>query len=175
MRKHSQKDLGLQIQFFHEMIQSVPGLELVLPQYTYQDTFTIYGEKRTAKLKTLGGAHSICDAFLYIPEEKIAFMADLLFVESHPAFFDDSDLAGWIRILKEVAEMKVDVAVPGHGRVGAKQDTAKVITYIQDLKEIAKEGRDPKEVEMPKKYKKWAAPEVFRRNLEILQKTTTRP
>ncbi|HET7579995.1 MAG TPA: MBL fold metallo-hydrolase [Bacillales bacterium] len=111
----------------------------------------------------------------YIPEEKIAFMADLLFVESHPSFFDDSDLAGWSRILKEVGKMESDIAVSGHGVVGAKKDIAKMITYIQDMKKMVKEGRAPGEVEMPEKYKSWAAPEVFKQNLEIAQKATTCP
>ncbi|WP_410982512.1 MBL fold metallo-hydrolase [Bacillus cereus] len=46
----------------------------------------IHGSKRTAKLITLGGGHSVCDTILYLPKEKVCFMGDLLFVKSHPTF-----------------------------------------------------------------------------------------
>ncbi|MCE0554973.1 MBL fold metallo-hydrolase [Bacillus thuringiensis] len=58
--------------------------------------------ERSAQLFTLGGGHSFCDAVLYIPEEKVIFMGDLLFVDCHPTFLKNRILrigfAFWKRL-----------------------------------------------------------------------------
>ncbi|MFJ7183865.1 MBL fold metallo-hydrolase [Lysinibacillus xylanilyticus] len=76
-----------QINSLNELKESLPTLELVLPNQTFNNELTIQGTKRSAKLFTLGGGHSFCDAMLYIPDEKVIFMGDLLFVNCHPTFF----------------------------------------------------------------------------------------
>lgn len=76
-----------EINFLREIETSLPNLELVLPQFTFTNDFTIIGTKRTARVITLGGGHTPCDAFLYLPEDEIIFMGDLLFVRMYPSFF----------------------------------------------------------------------------------------
>ncbi|MGE7694615.1 MBL fold metallo-hydrolase [Lysinibacillus sp. NPDC094177] len=104
-----------QINSLNELKDSLPTLELVLPNQTFINDITFQGTKRCAKLFTLGGGHSFCDAMLYIPDEKVIFMGDLLFVKCHPTFFEESDPMKWSNILKKVGRLEIDVAVPGHG------------------------------------------------------------
>lgn len=121
-----------QIHFLREMELSLPTLELVLPQQTFSNEMTFQGTKRSAQLFTWGGGHSYCDAILYIPEDKVAFMGDLLFVDTPPSFFDESNPDKWIQILKKVEEMDIETAIPGHGPVGTKGNFQQVIEYINN-------------------------------------------
>ncbi|WP_413304059.1 MBL fold metallo-hydrolase [Bacillus sp. 1P10SD] len=123
--------LQQQIHFLGEMEVSLPTLELMLPKQTFTDELTFTGTERSAQLFTLGGGHSHCDAVLYIPEEKVAFMGDLLFVNSKPSLFEESNPDKWIQILRKLEEMDIETAIPGHGPVGTKRDFQLVIEYLE--------------------------------------------
>ena len=115
LSKKQDKNLKDQINFLCELEKSLPTLELILPNQTFKGELTFRGTKCSAKLFSLGGGHSYCDAMLYIPKEKVIFMGDLLFVNCHPTFFEESDLDNWVEILKKIKLMDVDVAISGHG------------------------------------------------------------
>ena len=129
-----------EISFLKEMEISIPDLELVLPQYTFTHEFTIFGTERTARIMTLGGGHSPCDSFLYIPEDEIIFMADLLFVGMHPSFFPYSNPTQWENILEEVNNLAIQKAIPGHGSVGSKKDIMKLKNYINEMNLLSKKN-----------------------------------
>lgn len=161
--------LQYQINFLCELKSSLPTLELVLPNQTFMDEVTFHGKKQSATLFTLGGGHSLCDAMLYIPNEKAIFMGDLLFVNCHPTFFEESDLGNWSNMLKKIELMEIDVAVPGHGSLGTKQDISKVIHYISDLTAIVRGGHPIEDVKIPVKYRDWGSSEVFMQNIKIVE------
>lgn len=169
------KSLQKQISFLNQLAISLPTLQLVLPQYSFQNEFTIHGSKRTAKLITLGGGHSVCDTILYLPEEKVCFMGDLLFVKSHPTFFEESNLQEWKSMLEMIEEFEIDKAVPGHGTVGVKTDLRQVIEYMEKLALLVRENTNIDEVKCPSAYKNWHAPEVFTSNLKYLKKVMELP
>ncbi|MEH7013629.1 MBL fold metallo-hydrolase [Neobacillus niacini] len=152
-----------QISFLSEIEASLPNLELTLPHQTFKDEITFYGSKRSAKLYTFGGGHSYCDAILYIPEEKVIFMGDLLFVNTHPTIFEDSDPTKWVQILERLKELDIDVAVPGHGPVGTKRTLSEIIDYITDITEIARTTKG--DTPLPEKYQTWHSSEIYNQNL----------
>lgn len=88
-------------------------------------------------------------------------MGDLLFVNCHPTFFEESDLGQWTTMLKKVEHMEIDVAVPEHGSVGTKEDISKVIHYISDLTAIARGSHSIEEIKIPAKYSDWSSSDVF--------------
>lgn len=170
-QRKSSTDLNLdnKINFLREIAISLPTLELVLPQYTFNKVFTIYGTERTAVLMALGKGHSYCDSILYLPEDEIIFMADLLFVATHPSFFPESNPSHWESILNKVMSFEIQKAIPGHGPIGTKEDLAKLMNYIKELKMISNEDIHLDEVPIPDQYKEWASPELFKQNLKMLR------
>lgn len=157
------------INFLSELETSLPTLELTLPQQTFTDEIMFLGTKRSAKLFTLGGGHSLCDAMLYIPEDKVIFMGDLLFVDCHPTFFEESNPQNWIHILKEVEKMDIDIAIPGHGSVGTKMNFLEVIDYIHNLTAIAQKHNEIEIIPLPNSYPNWPSPQIFHQNVKILK------
>lgn len=163
-----------QINSLNELKESLSTLELVLPNQTFNNEITLQGTKRCAKLFTLGGGHSFCDAMLYIPDEKVIFMGDLLFVNCHPTFFEESDSVKWSNILKNVERLEINVAVPGHGPTGTKEDISKIINYISELTAIAEKSNQNEDIEIPEIYKDWRSPEIYQQNIERLRALSTK-
>lgn len=162
------KELEHKISFLGEIEISLPILQLTLPNQTFKDEMTFYGTKRSAKLFTLGGGHSICDAMLYVPEEKILFMGDLLFTGTHPTFFEESNPRHWVKMLKTAERMDLEKAVPGHGPVGTKVDITRMIDYIEEMIEVATTSNGSAEHQVPAKYKHWSSLGTYQQNLRML-------
>ena len=153
-----------------ELEKSLPTLELILPNQTFKGELTFFKRNKMEweKLFSLGGGHSYCDAMLYIPKEKVIFMGDLLFVNCHPTFFEESDLDNWVEILKKIKLMDVDVAISGHGSVGKKEDLSKLIDYINKLNNVVRKNDNREECEVPELYRDWGSPEVYHQNLKVI-------
>lgn len=151
-----------QVSFLYEMKRSLPDLELTLPNETFIEEKSLQGTKRRAKMFTLGGGHSFCDAMLYIPEEKVILMGDLVFVHCHPTFFEESDPKQWVEILQEVMELDIEMVIPGHGPIGKKEDIDKMIQYITHL--LSSQHVDTPAI--PPLFNDWSSPEVYFQNVK---------
>ncbi|KPL60450.1 MBL fold metallo-hydrolase [Rossellomorea vietnamensis] len=154
-----------QVNFLYEVKRSLPDLELTLPNETFKEEKTLQGTKRSARLFTLGGGHSFCDTMLYLPEEKVIFTGDLVFVHCHPTFFDETDPRKWMDILQKVMELEIETVIPGHGDLGTKGDIDTMIHYLSHLLSIQHQGS----AEIPPLYKNWPSSEVYFQNLKSLK------
>lgn len=77
------------------------------------------------------------DAFLYLPEDRVALMGDLLFAGSQPGF-QHGDPREWRRILRQVRELDLECVVPGHGPVGTVRDLDSELEYLAYIEEVAR-------------------------------------
>ncbi|WP_409250867.1 MBL fold metallo-hydrolase [Bacillus sp. SCS-153A] len=159
-----------QISFLEQIALSLPDLKLVLPTNTFLKEFVFHGTEKTAVLMTMRRAHSVCDSLLFLPEDKVVFMGDLLFVGSHPAVFEESDVDNWLKILEHVKTLDFTIAVPGHGTMGEKGHLQLLQNYLEDIKKLAGETKSSIETEIPLPYKEWASSELFRKNIDLLRK-----
>ncbi|MCA1054060.1 MBL fold metallo-hydrolase [Rossellomorea aquimaris] len=158
-----------QITFLREIEKSLPTLELVLPNQTFKGELKFHGTNCHARLFTLGGGHSVCDAMMYIPEERVLFMGDLLFVDCHPTILEESNIYDWHAILIQVENLDIDTVIPGHGSVGTKDDLTKLIQYFEEILVIAKQDRELDELVIPHAYKAWTSSEFFLKNIKVLR------
>jgi cyclase len=85
--------------YFEALITSNDSLKTVLPNITFKDQQILHETKRTVQLLSYGEGHTESDLFLYLPEEQIAFMGDLLFVQNQP-WLGDGDPVKWERFDK---------------------------------------------------------------------------
>jgi glyoxylase-like metal-dependent hydrolase (beta-lactamase superfamily II) len=154
-------------------VASVPTLIQRLPNISFESSLTIHGTRRTAELLTFGGGHTDSDAFLYLPQERIAFMGDLLFTRAHP-WMGHGHPEEWIRILERIEQMDIQTAVSGHGPIGTLRDCALLRGYIADIMQVARLAmRDGKSAEeastaIPPAYAEWDDADVFSWNMTFL-------
>ena len=121
-------------------LDGLPTLKYTVPDVAFEDRITFHGTKRTAEAITYGGGHTVSDALLYLPEDGIAFMGDLLFVECHP-YIADGNPSELFRIFDRVKGLDAKVLVPGHGPVGSLRDIDANRRYVEALQNTVKEVR----------------------------------
>jgi cyclase len=155
-------------------LDGFPTLNYTLPDVTFEDRMTFHGTKRTAEAITYGGGHTVSDAFLYLPDDGIVFMGDLLFVECHP-YIADGNPGELFRIFDRIEALGAKVLVPGHGPVGSPRDIGTNRDYVERLQKVVREvgwsgGGLDQALRMPisSPFEKWKWRSFQRDNLEFL-------
>jgi glyoxylase-like metal-dependent hydrolase (beta-lactamase superfamily II) len=151
-------------------LESLPNLNLRVPDQTFRGKMTLSGSIRDVELIDVGPAHTPGDSYLTIPSEKIIFLGDIGFFNQLP-YMADCDPDGWISILNELINSNYQIFFPGHGPVGGAQDLVMLKEYISRLTKIVADAIDQGDTvddvlsqEIPEPYKTWsigsARPEV---------------
>lgn len=120
-----------------KVLEALPLFKTVLPMVTFENNLVIHGSKRKVELFCFGGGHTISDTFMYLPEDKIAFMGDLITEEMHVPIYNPNE---FVRILKEVKEMDIESVLPGHGNMGSLELFDQLISYISYMIEKVQEA-----------------------------------
>jgi glyoxylase-like metal-dependent hydrolase (beta-lactamase superfamily II) len=170
------KRLSFWIAFFKGPVEALPLLEIIPPNITFDNRYTIHGSKREVELVNYSGGHTSSDTVLYLPEEKIAFVADLLWNECHPNLVDTTPGA-LVGIQEQIARKGPETLVSGHGNVGTLEDLQLMVDYIADVDRLAKDlvqagNGDEKiaEIPIPDAYATWELATFFEGNLRNLYK-----
>jgi len=173
------RELASLVVYLQAMSKSHSELKTRLPNITFEHKLTIHGTKRTVELLPLAG-HTASDVILYLPEEKIAFMGDLLFVKIHPYLASGSP-EQWKQSLAEAEALGAQTVIPGHGPVGRSADLSVMSQYIQSLESIVvnmiKSGKPVEQVSLepvPSPFDTWLSYDnFFVTNLEFLYELAT--
>lgn len=112
--------------------ESLPDLTLRLPELTFERRIALHGMQRRAELISPGGGHTDSDAVLYLPDDGVIFVADLLFNGMHP-WAGDGHPAACVRILDELLAWAYGPVVGGHGPLGTAADLRTMQAYMQML------------------------------------------
>jgi cyclase len=172
------RELAFSIVYYDAIMESHPQLKTRLPNITFESPkLVLHGTKRTVELLSLVG-HTASDLVLHLPDEKIAFMSDLLFINIHPYL-----ASGFPERLKEslsmVETLGIQIVVPGHGPVGRSADLSVMAQYIQSLEDIAanmiKYGKSLEDASLqpiPSRFETWLLffDNFFVENLQFLYK-----
>lgn len=143
-----------------KVLDDLPHMKLVLPSVIFEEKLIIEGSKRKVELYCLGGGHTPSDTFMYLPEERIAFMGDLITEQLHLPIYNPDEFSS---ILQKVRQMDIETFVPGHGNVGGKELLNTLAGYLSFLIEKSKEALKNMETlesfvsnfDTPNEYKEW--------------------
>jgi glyoxylase-like metal-dependent hydrolase (beta-lactamase superfamily II) len=168
------RQLGLWIDYHQSVVETKPVLRIRVPNLTFTKRLAFHGTNRSAELIPFSGGHTESDAVLFLPEEGIAFMSDLLFIGHHP-YLGGGDPENLLRILFEVSDRDPMVLVPGHGPVGGPDSLKVMIEYIRTLDGLAQEmveGGEVKEkiddMAIPEPFDDWLFSAFFPLNMHFL-------
>lgn len=93
------------------------GTRLAYPNITFTQRHTLPVQGEQIELLYTGGAHTIGDIVVWLPQRSIVFAGDAVFVDRLLGIVPGS-AQRWIRSLEFLRdELKPRVVVPGHGRV----------------------------------------------------------
>jgi len=96
------------------------GTEIVLPTRSVDDAVDLDLGDRVLALRAWKTAHTDCDLTVFDRTSRTLFLGDLVFVGHIPVV--DGSLRGFLGVLDELASVRADAAIPGHGRVRAWPD-----------------------------------------------------
>ncbi|MEQ6389346.1 hypothetical protein RZN22_08450 [Bacillaceae bacterium S4-13-58] len=154
------------------VFENLPIMEQVpvLPTLTFENHLTIYGSERKVELHCFGGGHTASDAFLYLPQEKIAFMGDIATENLHLPIHNPDD---FLTILEKLNEFEIEKVVPGHGEIGTLEICEILHDYLLMLVSRAKDAHRNRisledfvsSFEIPTEYKQWRGVNGIKTNL----------
>jgi glyoxylase-like metal-dependent hydrolase (beta-lactamase superfamily II) len=138
--------------------------EIVPPAITFDENVSVHVSGIEVRLLYPGPSETESNLIVYLPQRKVAFMVDSVFVKALPwRNMAGADLKMWMEALRELEKLDFEILAPGHGPAGTKSDVRAFITYFEDLlsavgKRIAA-GESLEQIqatlELPK-YKDWA-------------------
>ena len=161
-----------QLKEMSKVYESIPELRMVLPNLTFENKFIIHGNTRNVECFCFGGGHTPSDAFLYLPEEKIAFMGDIVLENLHPPIFNSQE---FINNLMKVSELDIHIIVPGHGKIVTKKQIDIMISYLNHLNKrvmsALERGQSLEQLvskDTPIEYSNWAGIDGYNKNLKTV-------
>jgi glyoxylase-like metal-dependent hydrolase (beta-lactamase superfamily II) len=124
-------ELGVRARFVQQMLApfDLSGVELVMPTRTFEGKLTMRVGEKTVDLHELGPAHTRGDLIVHVPEERVVYVADLLFVGGHPAVWS-GPLKNWVDACNRIIDLDAEIVVPGHGPVADNDDVRRLRDYL---------------------------------------------
>ena len=127
-----------------------------LPNITFSDRLSLYlgGVSRGTRIDLLyfGPTHTDGDAIAYFPDEKVAFIGDLIFLGRDMLIHrhKNGSSFGLVKVLKAILKIDAEIFVHGHGDLATKNDIQNMIQNVEEkqirIQALLKEGRTLEEV-----------------------------
>lgn len=105
------------------------GIELTLPTETFDGQLSVKVGTREVELIEVGPAHTLGDAIAYLPNEKVCFAADILFIGGTPIMWA-GPIASWRKALDTASSLGAETFVPGHGPICTQKEVDELRDYF---------------------------------------------
>jgi len=129
-----------------------PKLRSYLPSLTFSKKLKLHSGDKTIKLFHFGPAHTSGDIVVYFPDEKVAFLGDILFLGRDPLIHrhKNGNSFGLVKTLKSILKLDADTFIHGHGDIASPSDVEGVIKSLEEkqtkIKVLIKEGKSLEEI-----------------------------
>lgn len=117
------------------------GLVYTPPTETFERDLTLRVGAKEVRLTNVGPAHTRGDVLVYVPQNRIAFTGDILFIGGHPAVWA-GPVSHWIAACDTILGWDVDIIVPGHGPITDKNGVRKLKGYFEYISAEARKRFD---------------------------------
>ena len=167
----------LMLGYYEGLAEAMPYFSLCLPGITFDQRLVLHGTKHSAELITFENGHTASDTVLYLPQDGVIFMSDLLFKDFHP-YLGDGDPFGQQAALRTLSALDAKCFVPGHGPLGVHDDLRQLVDYIDYCIETAQtlvnEGGGYEDrigtLQIAQRYQNWQLATFFPANISFLCK-----
>ena len=108
------------------------NIQIIPPHVTFTNRAKLLFGNRTVELIFVGG-HTPATSIVWLPDESICFVGDLLWVDQHPYMAQGNTLE-WLAALELIRNLGAEQLVPGHGPVCGPDTTYRVGEYISFMR-----------------------------------------
>lgn len=107
--------------------------------------------EKVIQLVELGPAHTGGETAVWLPEDKIIFSGDVVYLERMLGVGSQSQHKSWIDAFKKISALQPKVVVPGHGHpspfASAEKDTLSYLTFLRDsIRSFIEEGGEMQDI-----------------------------
>ena len=113
------------------------GINVPMPTLTFDGMLERRVGNKTVRLIEVGPAHTRGDVLAYVPEDRVIFTGDILFIEGHPIIWA-GPIGNWIKACQLMLDLDVETIVPGHGPITDKAGVAAVKSYFEYIEREAR-------------------------------------
>jgi len=117
------------------------GIKNTLPTRTFDRELTLNVGNKRIELTNVGPAHTLGDVIVHVPEDRIVFTGDIVFVGGHPVMWA-GPVSNWIGACDHILGLDIDIVVPGHGPISSKQEVRALRSYLTELRDEARKRYD---------------------------------
>ena len=117
------------------------GITTTPPTRTFSgvDHFEVGG--RAVELIEVGPAHTAGDVLVWLPDERVVFTGDILFIEGTPILWA-GPVTNWIDACDRIIELDAAVIVPGHGPLTDADGVRAVSEYLRTVEQGTRARHD---------------------------------
>ncbi len=122
-----------------------------LPNIVFSERLSLYlgSSPRTKRIDLVyfGPAHTDGDAVVFFPDEKVAFIGDLIFIGRDPLIHrhKGGSSFGLVKVLRAILNLDAEVFANGHGELATKKEILSVIQMVEEkqlrIQTLVKEGK----------------------------------
>jgi len=168
------RELALWVDYHQSVVDTKPVLQIRPPNLTFTGNLHLHGTARSVELIDFADGHTESDIVLFLPEEGIAFMSDLLFIDHQP-YLGGGDPDSLLQILDQVADLSPRLLVPGHGPVGTAESLSMMGRYVRTLdgltRKMVADGQAEEAIDSmsePEPFGEWLFHAFFPVNMHFL-------
>ncbi|MGW7818237.1 MBL fold metallo-hydrolase [Streptomyces puniciscabiei] len=110
------------------------------PTVLCEDRLTVELGGLTAEVLPVAPAHTLGDVVVWLPEQRVLFVGDIVFNGCTPVITDGS-LSGIRTALQMLRALRPEVVVPGHGPLAGPEVFDAVDDYFDFVEDAARRGR----------------------------------
>ena len=105
------------------------GITFTPPTRTFEGRLDVDVAGRVVELIEVGPAHTNGDVIVHVPDAKVVYTGDILFINGTPIVWA-GPLENWIAACDLISALGAEVVVPGHGPVTDLAGVAQVRDYL---------------------------------------------
>lgn len=114
-------------------------LRVVLPALTFTDRLTVHIGAHRAELVHVGPAHTTNDVVVWLPEERVLFVGDVVLSGATP-FVLMGSVSGSLEAIERLRGLGARTVVCGHGPVSGPEVFDQNAEYLEWLQRLARRG-----------------------------------
>jgi len=131
--------------------EELQGITPVHADETFPDEKILTIGNKRIEIYHAGHAHTPGDSFIWLPEDKIVFTGDIVYMDRMLGIGAMSKHLQWINTFEAMAKLQPQIVVPGHGQPAdlkkAKQDSYDYLVFIRNaVMEFMDEGYGMEEI-----------------------------
>jgi glyoxylase-like metal-dependent hydrolase (beta-lactamase superfamily II) len=115
--------------------QAVEETDAVYAETTFKENLKYKLGDTIFELRHSGQAHTPGDSFVWLPQSKVMFAGDIVYVERMLGVGSQSNSQSWIDVFQTMAAYKPQILIPGHGHATdlsrARKDTYDYLVFLR--------------------------------------------